>query len=79
MFIPIADYAVKHGLKPCAIRRRCLRGTMPTAVKIGHSWWVDSESPLIDHREYPFCYVRRFTHGDPGKIQKIETSPPSYR
>ena len=72
MFIPIAEYAKKTGRKPCAIRRRCLRGTMPTAVKLGSTWWVDSDAPLIDYREYPYCYVRRFTHGDPGKIQKIE-------
>lgn len=74
MFIPIAEYAQKHARKPCAIRRRCLRGTMPTAVKIGSTWWVDSEAKLIDHREYPYCYIRRFTHGDPGQLKKPEKS-----
>ncbi len=48
--IPIAQYADQHGLTANAIRRRCIRGTMPGAVKLGRDWFVPADQPYTDGR-----------------------------
>ena len=48
--IPIAQYAESHGLTPNAIRRRCIRGTLPGAVKMGRDWFIPADAPYIDNR-----------------------------
>ena len=48
--IPIAQYAEDHGLTANAIRRRCIRGTLPGAVKIGRDWFIPADAPHTDSR-----------------------------
>ena len=48
--IPIAQYAAAHGLTANAIRRRCIRGTLPGAVKLGRDWFIPSNQPYTDNR-----------------------------
>ena len=48
--IPIVQYAEAHGLTANAIRRRCIRGTMPGAVKMGRDWFVPADAPIPDGR-----------------------------
>ena len=48
--IPIAQYAEAHGLTANAIRRRCIRGTLPGAVKLGRDWFIPSNQPYTDNR-----------------------------
>lgn len=48
--IPIAQYAEKLGLTANAIRRRCIRGTLPGAVKLGRDWFIPSDAPYTDTR-----------------------------
>lgn len=48
--IPIAQYAEQLGLTANAIRRRCIRGTLPGAVKMGRDWFVPANTPYTDHR-----------------------------
>lgn len=48
--IPLSEYAALVGLDPSAIRHRCLRGTMPGAVKLGRDWLIPADAPLTDHR-----------------------------
>lgn len=71
MLIPLVEYAAKHGLQPCAIRRRCRRGTIASAVKVGRDWWIDQDEPLIDYRCYPYCIDRRY--GSPPDRKTAET------
>lgn len=48
--IPIAEYAARIGLTANAIRRRCIRGTLPGAVKLGRDWFIPSNQPYTDNR-----------------------------
>lgn len=48
--IPIAQYAEAHGLTANAIRRRCIRGTLPGAVKMGRDWFIPADAPYPDMR-----------------------------
>jgi hypothetical protein len=48
--LPLPEYAARIGLTPCAVRRKCLRGTLPGAVKIGRDWLIPSEAPYTDNR-----------------------------
>jgi len=48
--IPIAEYAARIGLTANAIRRRCIRGTLPGAVKIGRDWLIPADTPYTDSR-----------------------------
>jgi hypothetical protein len=47
--IPIAQYAEAHGLTANAIRRRCIRGTLP-GVKLGRDWFISADTPYTDSR-----------------------------
>lgn len=48
--IPIAEYAARLGLTANAIRRRCIRGTLPGAVKMGRDWFIPADAPYPDGR-----------------------------
>lgn len=48
--IPIKEYAARVGRDPATIRQRCLRGTLPGAVKIGRDWLVPADAPFDDNR-----------------------------
>lgn len=48
--IPIAEYAARIGLTPNAIRQRCIRGTLPGAVKLGRDWFIPADAPYTDSR-----------------------------
>ena len=48
--IPIAEYAEQLGKNPANIRQKCLRGTMPGAVKIGRDWFVPKDAVYTDSR-----------------------------
>lgn len=58
MLVKLKEWAQAHGIKPSEARRRALRATSP-ALKIGRDWWIDAAAPLIDHRYYPWCYMRK--------------------
>ncbi|MBQ1778695.1 MAG: DNA-binding protein [Acidaminococcaceae bacterium] len=47
--IPIAEYADRIGLTANAIRRRCIRGTLP-GVKMGRDWFIPADTPYTDSR-----------------------------
>ena len=47
--IPIAAYAAWIGLTANAIRRRCIRGTLP-GVKMGRDWFIPADTPYTDNR-----------------------------
>lgn len=55
--IPIAQYAEKHGLTANAIRRRCIRGTLPGAVKLGRDWFIPADAPFPDYRVKSGDYI----------------------
>jgi len=48
--ITIAKYAERIGLTANAVRRKCLRGTLPGAVKIGRDWLIPADAPYEDGR-----------------------------
>lgn len=48
--VPIAEYAARLGLTANAIRRRCIRGTLPGAVKLGRDWFIPADTPYTDSR-----------------------------
>lgn len=48
--IPIAEYAEQHGVKANTVRYRCIRGTLPGAVKLGRDWFVPADAPYTDTR-----------------------------
>lgn len=47
--VPIAEYAARIGLTANAIRRRCIRGTLP-GVKMGRDWFIPADTPYTDNR-----------------------------
>lgn len=56
--IPIAAYAEKIGITANAVRRKCLRGTLPGAIKIGRDWLIPADAPYPDKRITSGKYVR---------------------
>ena len=48
--IPIAEYAEKIGLTANAIRRKCIRGAFPGAIKLGRDWFVPKDAEYTDNR-----------------------------
>lgn len=55
--IPIAQYAERIGLTANAVRRKCLRGTLPGAVKIGRDWLIPADAPYPDSRVKSGKYI----------------------
>ena len=50
MLITVSEYAKRNGVSPSTIRHRIARGSTP-AVKPGHDWLIDVDTPYIDGRE----------------------------
>ena len=48
--IPIAQYAQLIGKNPANVRQKCLRGTLPGAVKVGRDWLIPADAPYPDAR-----------------------------
>lgn len=50
-YITLAEYAAKNNLLASAVRRKCLRGNVPGAVKVGpRAWLIPADAPYTDHR-----------------------------
>ena len=49
-YITLAEYAVKNNLLPNTVRRKCLRGNVPGAIKVGRDWLIPADAPYPDHR-----------------------------
>jgi len=48
--LPLTEYAERHGLLPNTVRHKCIRGTLPGAVKIGRDWFIPADAPYTDNR-----------------------------
>ena len=48
--IPIREYAASVGVDPSSVRYKCLRGTLPGAVKLGRDWMIPKDAPYEDGR-----------------------------
>ena len=48
--LPLKKYAEKHGLLPNTVRRKCLRGNVPGAVKMESDWLIPADAPYQDNR-----------------------------
>lgn len=48
--IPLREYAEKIGKHPDNVRQKCLRGTLPGAVKMGRDWFIPADTPYTDNR-----------------------------
>lgn len=55
--IPLAEYAAAHGLIENTVRRKCIRGNVPGAVKIGRDWFIPSDAEYTDCRIKSGAYV----------------------
>ena len=60
--IPLPEYAAKVGRGCSAVRRKCLRGTLPGAVKIGRDWLIPENAPYPDNRVRTGEYKNRRKH-----------------
>ena len=56
-YITLAEYATLHNITPCAVRRKCLRGNVPGAVKVGRDWLIPADAPYDDKRVKSGKYV----------------------
>lgn len=48
--VPIAEYAEMIGLTATAVRRKCIRGTLPGAIKMGRDWFIPRDAEYPDNR-----------------------------
>ena len=46
-FVPLKDYAAGIGSKADTVRRQCVRGAVPGAVRIGGYWYVPADAPYV--------------------------------
>ena len=49
-YITLKEWAEKNGIHPDTARQRALRGAFQTAEKMGNTWVIRADEPLIDHR-----------------------------
>ena len=56
-YIPIAQYAEKIGITANAVRRKCIRGALPGAVKVGRDWLVPRDAEYPDNRVKDGKYI----------------------
>ena len=56
-YITLAEYAARNNVTPCAVRRKCLRGNVPGAVKVGRDWLIPADAPYPDHRIKTGAYI----------------------
>lgn len=55
--VPIAEYARLIGKNAANVRQKCIRGTLPGAVKIGRDWFINKDAPYPDNRIKSGAYV----------------------
>lgn len=55
--ITLAEYAAKNNLLPNTVRRKCIRGNVPGAVKMGRDWLIPEDAPYTDNRVKSGKYV----------------------
>ena len=55
--ITLPEYAARIGKAAISVRRKCLRGTLPGAVKIGRDWLIPADAPYPDKRVKTGQYV----------------------
>ena len=48
--LPLKQYAERHGLLPDTVRKKCQRGNVPGAVKMGRDWLIPTDAPYPDAR-----------------------------
>lgn len=49
-FVTAEEYAAAHHVTSVAIRKKCRRGTLPGAMKIGRDWVIPADAPYSDAR-----------------------------
>ena len=47
-FVPLKDYAAGIGSKADTVRRQCVRGAVPGAVRIGGKWYVPADASYLE-------------------------------
>lgn len=50
MMITVKEYAEKVGKAQESIRKKCQRGTLPGATKVGRDWLIPADAPYPDAR-----------------------------
>lgn len=48
--LTVQEYAEKIGRSSVAVRKKCMRGTLPGAVKVGRDWVIPADAPYPDER-----------------------------
>ena len=48
--IPLTVYAERIGKKHNTVLKKCIRGALPGAVKIGRDWLIPADTPYQDQR-----------------------------
>lgn len=56
-YIPIAEFAKQIGLTANAVRRKCMRGMLPGAIKMGRDWFVPKGAEYPDNRVKSGKYI----------------------
>lgn len=55
--LTVQQYAAKHNKAEITIRKKCQRGTLPGAVKIGRDWLIPEDANYPDNRVKSGKYV----------------------
>ena len=55
--LTVQQYAAKHSKAQITIRKKCQRGTLPGAVKIGRDWLIPEDAQYTDKRIKSGQYV----------------------
>lgn len=48
--LTVQEYAERIGRSSVAVRKKCMRGTLPGAVKVGRDWIIPADAPYPDER-----------------------------
>ena len=49
-YVSVAEYASIHNLDKEAVKKRCQRGSLKSARKIGRNWVIDKTEQPVDKR-----------------------------
>lgn len=49
-YVSVAEYAARIGKEASSVKKKCQRGTLPGAVKIGRDWLIPADAPYPDAR-----------------------------
>ena len=55
--ISLVEYAARINKAPISVRKKCLRGTLPGAIKIGRNWLIPADAPYEDQRVTTGDYI----------------------